>query len=104
MAYNQPAHCLKASRPPKNPVDTNLTGRFRPPVAVAMESPGFRAVAGPVSSGRPFLGENGFMSSINPLGNAGPVQRLVSNPVQKQVPADAPTQLPATDKLQLSGV
>jgi anti-sigma28 factor (negative regulator of flagellin synthesis) len=44
------------------------------------------------------------MSSINPLGNAGPVQRLVSNPVQKQVPADAPKQLPATDKLQLSGV
>ena len=44
------------------------------------------------------------MSSINPLGNAGAVQRLVSNPVQKQVPVDAPRQLPATDKLQLSGV
>jgi negative regulator of flagellin synthesis FlgM len=47
------------------------------------------------------------MSSINSLGGAGaagPVQRLTSNPVQKQVPADAPAQLPVTDKLQLSGV
>jgi len=47
------------------------------------------------------------MSSINPLGNAGaagPVQRLVSNPVQKELAADAPKQLPASDKLQLSGV
>ena len=47
------------------------------------------------------------MSSINPLGGtgaAGPVQRLTSNPVQKQVPADAPKQIPVADKLQLSGV
>jgi negative regulator of flagellin synthesis FlgM len=47
------------------------------------------------------------MSSINSLGGAGaagPLQRLTSNPVQKQVPADAPAQLPVTDKLQLSGV
>ena len=47
------------------------------------------------------------MSSINSLGGAGatgPVQRLTTNPVQKQVPADAPAQLPVTDKLQLSGV
>jgi anti-sigma28 factor (negative regulator of flagellin synthesis) len=47
------------------------------------------------------------MSSINHLGGtngAGPVQRVVTNPVQKQVPADAPAQLPAVDKLELSGV
>ena len=44
------------------------------------------------------------MTSINNIGNTGPVQRLVSNPVQKQVPADAPAQLPVTDKLELSGV
>ena len=47
------------------------------------------------------------MCPINPSGGAGaagPVQRLVNNPIQKQVPADAPAQLPATDKLQLSGV
>jgi anti-sigma28 factor (negative regulator of flagellin synthesis) len=28
---------------------------------------------------------------------------VVSNPIQKQVPADAPKQMPATDKLELSG-
>ena len=47
------------------------------------------------------------MSSINSIGGAGaagPVQRLVNNPIQKQVPADAPAQLPATDRLELSGV
>ena len=47
------------------------------------------------------------MSSINSLGGAGaagPVQRLAQNPVQKQVPAEAPAQIPVTDKLQLSGV
>jgi anti-sigma28 factor (negative regulator of flagellin synthesis) len=47
------------------------------------------------------------MSSINHLGNvggAGPVQRVVTNPVQKQIPTDAPAQLPATDRLELSGV
>ena len=27
----------------------------------------------------------------------------MANPVQKQVPADAPAQMPATDKLELSG-
>ena len=49
------------------------------------------------------------MSSINHLGGAsgaGPVQRIVTNPIQKQIPADAPAQLPAktADRLELSGV
>ncbi len=49
------------------------------------------------------------MSSINHLGGAsGPnsIHRVVANPVQKQIPADAPAQLPATasDRLELSGV
>ena len=47
------------------------------------------------------------MSSIHQVGgagNAGPVNRVVTNPVQKQIPADAPKQLPATDRLELSGV
>ena len=47
------------------------------------------------------------MSSINQLGGssgAGPVQRVVTNPIQKQIPADAPKPLPASDKLELSGV
>ena len=47
------------------------------------------------------------MSSLNPLGNtagAGPVQRAINNPIQKQIPTDAPKQMPAVDKLELSGV
>lgn len=47
------------------------------------------------------------MTSINPLGNTantGPVQRVVANPVQKEIAADAPKPMPAVDKLELSGV
>jgi negative regulator of flagellin synthesis FlgM len=43
------------------------------------------------------------MSSINHVGGSSPVQRLTANPIQKQLPADAPKQMPATDKLELSG-
>ena len=43
------------------------------------------------------------MSSINHIGGSSPVQRLTTNPIQKQVGADAPKQMPATDKLELSG-
>jgi len=45
--------------------------------------------------------------SINSIGNSGassPVQKLTNQPVQKQVPPDAPRQLPITDKLELSGM
>jgi len=42
--------------------------------------------------------------SINGIGNNNSVQKLTNNPIQKQVPADAPRQLPLTDKLELSGV
>jgi len=44
---------------------------------------------------------------MNPVNNAGPsvpVQKILSNPVQKSIPADAPAPLPATDRLELSGV
>ena len=44
------------------------------------------------------------MSSINNVGGNSPINRIVSNPIQKQVAADAPKQLPATDKLSLSGL
>jgi anti-sigma28 factor (negative regulator of flagellin synthesis) len=44
------------------------------------------------------------MSQIDQVAGNAPVQNIVSNPVQKQVPPDAPTQVPATDQLQLSGV
>jgi len=42
--------------------------------------------------------------SINGIGNNNSVQRLANGPIQKQVPADAPRQLPLTDRLELSGV
>ena len=44
------------------------------------------------------------MSGINSIGNHNPVQKVVSQPIHKQVPASAPKQMPATDKLELSGV
>ena len=40
---------------------------------------------------------------INGIGSHSPVQKIVSQPVQKQVPADAPKQLRATDRLEVSG-
>lgn len=44
------------------------------------------------------------MSSINQVGGNSPIARIVANPVHKSVSTDAPKQLPATDKLQLSGL
>lgn len=43
------------------------------------------------------------INSVNGAGSTSPIQQILSNPVQKQVPADAPAQLPATDRLELSG-
>ena len=42
--------------------------------------------------------------NVNNVGNSSPVQKIVANPVQKAIPADAPAQMPATDRLELSGV
>ena len=42
--------------------------------------------------------------NVNNVGNSSPVQKIVSNPVQKSIAADAPKQLPAADRLELSGV
>ena len=44
------------------------------------------------------------MSSINGIGSNSPVQKIVQQPIQKEVPADPPKQLPVVDKLQLSGM
>ena len=44
------------------------------------------------------------MSSINNVGNTNPVQSVVSNPIQKSIPANAPAQQRAVDRLDLSGV
>jgi negative regulator of flagellin synthesis FlgM len=42
--------------------------------------------------------------NINGVGNNSPIQKIVSQPVQKSIPADAPKQTPMLDKLELSGV
>lgn len=44
------------------------------------------------------------MNPVNNLGSTSPVQKLVSNPIQRQTPADPPKNLRASDKLELSGV
>ena len=41
--------------------------------------------------------------NVNNVGSNTPVQKIVSNPIQKSLPADAPRNLRATDRLQLSG-
>jgi anti-sigma28 factor (negative regulator of flagellin synthesis) len=45
-----------------------------------------------------------FMDPIQNTGASAPLQKIYSKPVQRQIPADAPKQLPATDRLELSGV
>ena len=44
------------------------------------------------------------MNPVNNVGSTSPLQKIVAKPVQKELPADAPRQLPASDKLDLSGV
>ena len=44
------------------------------------------------------------MSTINGLGNSSPVQKVTSNPIQKQLPVDSTSQTSRTDRVELSGV
>lgn len=44
------------------------------------------------------------MSSINGVGPNSPVQKILQQPISRQVPADPPRQLPIVDKVELSGV
>jgi len=44
------------------------------------------------------------MNPINNVGGNSPVQKLVSNPIQKQVPTSPTGSSSATDRLELSGV
>lgn len=41
--------------------------------------------------------------NINSVGANPPVQKLVTTPVQKSIPSDPPGNIPATDRLQLTG-
>jgi anti-sigma28 factor (negative regulator of flagellin synthesis) len=43
------------------------------------------------------------MNPVNDISQSTPVQKFVANPIQKQVPTDAPQPLRASDKLELSG-
>lgn len=42
--------------------------------------------------------------NVNNVGSSSPVQKIVANPIEKSIPADAPKQLRASDRLELSGV
>ncbi len=44
------------------------------------------------------------MSTVNSVGTNTPIQKVVSQPIQKEIQADAPKQVPVTDRLELSGV
>lgn len=44
------------------------------------------------------------MSSIGKIGASPPVEKLVNQPIRKQIPVDAPRQLPVTDRLELSNM
>ncbi|HEV2292601.1 MAG TPA: flagellar biosynthesis anti-sigma factor FlgM [Tepidisphaeraceae bacterium] len=44
------------------------------------------------------------MSGINGVGHNSPVNPIVSNPIHKSIPAEAPRQMGATDKVELSGM
>jgi anti-sigma28 factor (negative regulator of flagellin synthesis) len=41
---------------------------------------------------------------VNNVTNANPVQKIVTTPIQKQVPAEAPKQVRVSDRVELSGV
>jgi anti-sigma28 factor (negative regulator of flagellin synthesis) len=43
------------------------------------------------------------MSQINGLGPNSPIQKIIQQPITKQLPVDAPAH-PARDKVELSGV
>ena len=41
--------------------------------------------------------------NVNNVGSSSPVQKIVANPIRKQIPTDAPSQPKASDRLELSG-
>lgn len=47
-----------------------------------------------------------FMNPVNNAGGNLPIQKVVSQPIQRQIPASAPAagQAPSADKVELSGV
>jgi anti-sigma28 factor (negative regulator of flagellin synthesis) len=43
------------------------------------------------------------MNPVNNIGQSAAVQKITTSPIQKSVSDEAPAQLPATDRLELSG-
>jgi negative regulator of flagellin synthesis FlgM len=43
-------------------------------------------------------------SGVSSTSSAAKIQKITSQPIDKQVPADAPRQLPITDRVELSGM
>jgi len=41
--------------------------------------------------------------NVNNVGSSSPIQKLVANPIQKQIPTEAAPKARATDRLELSG-
>ena len=41
--------------------------------------------------------------NVNGLNSGSPVQKIINNPIQKQLPTDASTPTRASDRLELSG-
>ena len=41
--------------------------------------------------------------NVNNVGSSSPIQKLVQNPIQKQLPTEAAGQTRASDRLELSG-
>ena len=44
------------------------------------------------------------VSNTNSAQSASQVQKIVAKPIEKQIPTDAPKQLPVNDRVELSGM
>ena len=44
------------------------------------------------------------MSSINSVGGNSPVQKIITNPIKKEIQTEAPKSSNTTDKVELSGM
>lgn len=44
------------------------------------------------------------LNGVSNTSSAASIKKITANPIEKQVPADAPKQLPLTDRVELSGM
>jgi anti-sigma28 factor (negative regulator of flagellin synthesis) len=81
-------------------VDTKIIDWSQKSIGVAMESPAETSCR----RWHPGLPQESSMNPVNNASQSTPVQKILTNPISKSIPANAPAQLPAADKLELSGV